>query len=126
MTNQNQQIATLKDWRGNEYHVNMQLITAIFEQKNAEEVLLCFGNNSVIKIPKLFNELIEKHSLNETAGFVVFTDPDNGNRIMLNTHNKPLFVGCKYEDRSNIAYDNGIQIIVKGSPSEVLEKLGMV
>ncbi|MEB3457363.1 hypothetical protein [Pasteurella multocida] len=126
MTNQNQQIVMLKDWRGNEYHVNMQLITAIFEQEDAEEVLLCFGNNSAIKIPKLFDELIEKHGLNETAGFVVFTDPDNGNRIMLNTHNKPLFVGCKYEDRSNIAYDNGIQIIVKGSPSEVLEKLGMV
>ncbi|HDR1870570.1 TPA: hypothetical protein QB623_001270 [Pasteurella multocida] len=126
MTNQNQQIATLKDWRGNEYHVNMQLITAIFEQKNAEEVLLCFGNNSAIKIPKLFDELIEKHSLNETAGFVVFTDPDNGNRIMLNIHNKPLFVGCKYEDRSNIAYDNGIQIIVKEPANEVMQKLGMM
>lgn len=126
MTNQNQQIVMLKDWRGNKYYINMQLITAIFEQEDAEAVLLCFGNNSAIRIPKLFDELIEKHSLNETAGFVTFTDPDNGNRILLNMHNKPLFVGCKYEDRSNIAYDNGIQIIVKGPANEVMQKLGMV
>ncbi|HHE3513979.1 TPA: hypothetical protein ACPDKP_000764 [Pasteurella multocida] len=126
MTNQNQQIVMLKDRRGNKYYVNMQLITAIFEQEDAEAVLLCFGNNSATRIPKLFDELIEKHSLNETAGFVTFTDPDNGNRILLNIHNKPLFVGCKYEDRSNIAYDNGIQIIVKEPANEVMQKLGMV
>ncbi|HDR1856457.1 TPA: hypothetical protein QB617_000230 [Pasteurella multocida] len=42
MTNQNQQIATLKDWRGNEYHVNMQLITAIFEQKKRRRSFIMF------------------------------------------------------------------------------------
>ncbi|MFC0995938.1 hypothetical protein ACFGZ1_06090 [Pasteurella multocida] len=126
MTDQNQQTVMLTDVHGNEYHSNMWSVTAILEHKYAGEVLLAFGISSAIKIPKSLNELIEKCNLNETAGFVTFTDPDNGDRILLNAHKKPIFVARKYDDRINIVYDNGIQIIVKEPANEVMQKLGMM
>ncbi|XWY20077.1 hypothetical protein ACNGTO_03205 [Bisgaard Taxon 45] len=125
MTNQNQQTVMLKDVHGNEYHLNMRSVTAIFEHTKAGVVLLAFGGSSAINIPTTLDNLIEKHNLNETTDFVTFADPDDGDRILLNVHKKPVLVARKYDGRVNIVYDNNSQFVIKGEPSEVLEKLGV-
>ncbi|UDW84600.1 hypothetical protein K7G91_000886 [Pasteurella canis] len=126
MTDQNrQQPVMLTDADGIDCYLNMRSVTAILELTKVKAVLLVFGDSSSINIPTTLDNLIETYNLNETTGFVTFTDPDSGDRILLNTHKKPVLAARKYDGRTNIIYDNNNQFVVKGTLSEVLEKLGV-
>lgn len=126
MTNQNrQQPVMLTDANGFDYYLNMRSVTAILELTKDKAVLLAFGGSLSFKIPTTLDNLIETHNLNESTGFVTFTDPDSGDRILLNTHKKPVLAARRYDGRTNIIYDNNNQFVVKGAPSELLEKLGV-
>ncbi|XWY20068.1 hypothetical protein ACNGTO_03160 [Bisgaard Taxon 45] len=121
----NQKLIKLIDTDGDTVIVKAAKVTAMLAVGTANHATtVCLNNESRINLKTPYSDL--EVMLNEDGTYATFFDPDEDTEILAVKSGIYNLHGVERRKATIIRYEDGTDLIVKGTPDEVAEKLDFI